>query len=160
WGGDAHRRLARPPTGSPVGARVRAPGECGRSHPRGAEPREDAAVTDPTARDARVDNAGGEERGDEARHPEVTVKRVGLGILRAGAVGAILVVSIGRLAGFANLTETLERGDPAWLTVCAVGQIIVFSGYAGALRRAVAFEGGPQISTGLSLRVVLASFSL
>ena len=69
-------------------------------------------------------------------------------------------MTIGNKAGFANLTETLKGGDVGWLAICAIGQVVVFAGYAGALRRAIAFEGGPRIETGLSLRVVLASFAL
>jgi uncharacterized membrane protein YbhN (UPF0104 family) len=97
---------------------------------------------------------------EERREPQLTFVRVLLGLLVALVVGAVLIVAIGHLAGFANLTETLREGDPGWLAVCAVGQVVVFAGYAGALRRAIAFEGGPRIDTGLSLRVVLASFSI
>jgi uncharacterized membrane protein YbhN (UPF0104 family) len=76
------------------------------------------------------------------------------------AAGAVVVLSIGRLAGFAKLTDTLHDGDIGWLALCAVGQVVVFAGYTGAFRHAVAFEGGPAVSTALALRVVLASFGL
>ena len=97
---------------------------------------------------------------EEASEPQLTTARVLLGLLVALVVGTVLIVSIGNLAGFDELTETLREGDIGWLAICALGQIVVFAGFAGALRRAVAFEGGPRIETGLSLRVVLASFAL
>ena len=76
------------------------------------------------------------------------------------AVAAVVILSIGRLAGFAKLTDTLRDGEIGWLALCAVGQIVVFAGYTGAFRHAVAFESGPAIATSLALRVVLASFGL
>ena len=97
---------------------------------------------------------------EEPRELQLTPARVLLGLLVALVVGFVLVVGIGNLAGFGRLTETLRDGDVGWLAVCAFGQIVVFAGYAGALRRAIAFEGGPRVETGLSLRVVLASFAL
>jgi putative heme transporter len=97
---------------------------------------------------------------EEPREPQLTATRVLLGLLVALVIGFVLIFGIGRLAGFENLTETLREGDKWWLAICAVGQFVVFAGYAGALRRAIAFEGGPRIETGLSLRVVLASFAL
>jgi uncharacterized membrane protein YbhN (UPF0104 family) len=86
--------------------------------------------------------------------------RVALGLLVALVVAAVVITGIGRAAGFSKLTSTLEDADTRWLVVCALGQIVVFAGYTGAFRRAVAFEDGPRISTGVSLRVVLASFGL
>ncbi len=97
---------------------------------------------------------------DEPREPQLTLARILLGLLVALVVGVVVVVTIGNKAGFANLTETLKGGDIGWLAICAIGQVVVFAGYAGALRRAIAFEGGPRIETGLTLRVVLASFAL
>src|SRR5829696_3827794 len=46
-----------------------------------------------------------------------------------------------------------------WLAVCSVGQIVVFGGYALALREAVASEGGPLIPFGVAEQVVMASFA-
>jgi uncharacterized membrane protein YbhN (UPF0104 family) len=94
------------------------------------------------------------------RAPPVSAARILLGVLIAVVVGAAVVLTIGRVAGFSNLSETFEGGDWRWLAVCAIGQVVVFAGYAGALRRAIAFEGGPRIGSGLSLRLVLATFSL
>ena len=91
---------------------------------------------------------------------QVRPVRVVLGLLGALAVGVVIVVSIGRVAGFSNLSDTLDGANAGWLVVCAIGQVLVFVGFAGALRRAIAFEGGPRIGPGLSMRVVLASFSL
>jgi uncharacterized membrane protein YbhN (UPF0104 family) len=97
---------------------------------------------------------------DRLRAPTVRPLRVVLGLLGALAVGVVIVVTIGRVAGFSNLSDTLDGANAGWLVVCAIGQVVVFAGFAGALRRAIAFEGGPRIGLGLSMRVVLASFSL
>ncbi|HJU49037.1 MAG TPA: lysylphosphatidylglycerol synthase transmembrane domain-containing protein [Gaiellaceae bacterium] len=96
----------------------------------------------------------------ERQAPHLDWRRVTLGGLLALAVGAAVVFVIGRAAGFAELEETIREGDLAWLTVCAIGQSVVFAGYAGVYRYAAAFEGGPAISAGLSLRVTMASFGL
>lgn len=100
-------------------------------------------------------------RGGE-RHHEVPLswRRIALGTVLAVVVGGGVVLLIGRVAGFSKLSETLGEADARWLVVCALGQVVVFAGYAGAYRAAVAFEGGPRIGLGLSLRVVLAGFGL
>jgi uncharacterized membrane protein YbhN (UPF0104 family) len=97
---------------------------------------------------------------DEPGEPQLRPLRALLGLLLALLVAAIVIVGIGRAAGFSKLTATLRDADEQWLLVCAVGQVVVFAGYTGAFRRAVAFEGGPRIRTSLALRVVLASFGL
>jgi uncharacterized membrane protein YbhN (UPF0104 family) len=94
------------------------------------------------------------------RTPQIDWRRVALGGLLALLVGAGVVLLIGRAAGFARLSETLRAGQLGWLAICAIGQVVVFAGYAGAYRRAAAFEDGPSISTGLTLRVTMASFGL
>jgi uncharacterized membrane protein YbhN (UPF0104 family) len=92
--------------------------------------------------------------------PRVSWRRIALGGALAVLVAAGVVLVIGRAAGFGELEDTLRAGNPVWLLVCAAGQVAVFAGYAGVYRDAVAFEGGPRIGRGLSLRVVLASFGL
>ena len=64
--------------------------------------------------------------------------QVGLAVGVAVAVTAVLVVSIGRLAGFTKLGDTLSAATWGWLGLCAVGQVGVFVGYAGAFRSSVA----------------------
>jgi putative heme transporter len=118
-------------------------------------------MTEP--RDVDVTAQPSSRPGEAATEPiesQIRPVRVALGVVIAIVVGVVLVGAIGRVAGFSKLTETLSDADERWLMVCAVGQVIVFAGYTGAFRRAVAFEGGPQVSTSLSLRVVLASFGL
>ena len=96
---------------------------------------------DPT----RDGDGDGDDEGDgDGRRLDVTAKQVLIGIALALVVLTLIVVFIGRLAGFSHLATTLHEGDEAWLAVCAGGQIIVFIGYAGAFRLAVRFEGGPQ----------------
>lgn len=92
--------------------------------------------------------------------PTVTPLRIVGGVAAALLVGVLVVVSIGRLAGFAELADTLEGATWQWLALCAVGELGVFAGYAGVFAAAVAFEAGPAIGAGRALRVVLASFAL
>ena len=106
-------------------------------------------------------------------------------ILAAGVaviVTAVLVLSIGRLAGFTKLGDTLSGAAWGWLGLCAVGQVGVFVGYAGAFRASVAGGGdllaapagdgdgetgtatasprGPAVGVWYSLKVALAGFGL
>lgn len=97
--------------------------------------------------------------GDGGGHA-VSPGRIVLGLAAAVAVGALVVLALGRLAGFGDLGDTFDGARWQWLAVCAVGQTIVFTGYAGTLRRAVAFEGGPSIAPRTSLRIVFASFAM
>ena len=107
----------------------------------------------------------------------------------AAIVTAVLVLSIGRLAGFTKLGDTLNGASWGWLGLCAVGQIGVFVGYAGAFRASVAGGGdlltepagsgpggtgpgdtetstgtaspqGPAVGVWYSLKVALAGFGL
>ncbi len=92
--------------------------------------------------------------------PQIDGRRMALSILVALAVGFIVVLTLGRVAGFADLTDTLEGAEWEWLVLCAVGQLAVFAGYAGVFRSAVAFPHGPALAPGESVRVVIASFGL
>ena len=67
--------------------------------------------------------------------------RVILAVGVAAVVTTVLVVSIGRLAGFTKLGDTLGGATWGWLGLCALGQIGVFVGYAGAFRASVAGSG-------------------
>jgi uncharacterized membrane protein YbhN (UPF0104 family) len=73
-------------------------------------------------------------------------------------VGAGVVGLIGRAAGFDALGDALSASEPAWLAVCAAGQVVVFAGIGLSFRAAVAFEGGPVIGRRLALRVMLTAF--
>jgi uncharacterized membrane protein YbhN (UPF0104 family) len=94
------------------------------------------------------------------REPSVEWRRVLVGVVAAVLVASGVVALIGNAAGFADLRETFTRGEPEWLVVCLLGQLLVFGAYARVYRAAVAFEGGPRVSTSLALRVVLGSFAL
>lgn len=82
-----------------------------------------------------------------------------VGVGAAVAVGVVLVAGVGRLAGYADVRAAVRGASWGWLAFCAVGQVLVFAGYAGSMRRAVASEGGPRLPVGLSLRLVLAGFA-
>jgi hypothetical protein len=91
--------------------------------------------------------------------PSLCVRHVAIGMLVA-VLGVVLVVTaVGRLAGFGDVRDTLSGADPVWLVGCAVGQVLVFTGYAGVLRRAIAVDEGPQVDVGFSVRLALASFA-
>jgi uncharacterized membrane protein YbhN (UPF0104 family) len=94
------------------------------------------------------------------REPRLRWQTVALGTVLALLVASGVVALIGHAAGFGDVRATLEAGEPAWLVVCVLGQLLVFGAYARVYRAAVAFEGGPTVSTSLALRVVLGSFAL
>ena len=100
--------------------------------------------------------------------------QVALAVGGAVIVTTVLVVAIGRLAGFTELGDTLSGATWGWLGLCAVGQVGVFVGYAGAFRSSVAGSGdlfgepgdkepaerGPRVGFWYSLKVALAGFGL
>ncbi len=92
--------------------------------------------------------------------PRIEPRQIAFGAVTAFVVGAVVIVSIGRLAGFTKLTRTFDEAEPQWLLLSVVGQLFVFAGYAGAFRTAVAFEDGPEVPSRHSLRVVMASFAM
>ncbi len=96
--------------------------------------------------------------------------QVALAVGGAVIVTTVLVAAIGRLAGFTELGDTLSGATWGWLGLCAVGQIGVFVGYAGAFRSSVADSpssrhdrgsgAGEQPGVWYSLKVALAGFGL
>ena len=97
--------------------------------------------------------------------PRQVILTVGVAVI----VTTVLVVSIGRLTGFTKLSDTLNGAVWGWLGLCAVGQIGVFVGYAGAFRMSVAASddlcaepgsGPPPVRFWYSLKVALAGFGL
>jgi uncharacterized membrane protein YbhN (UPF0104 family) len=95
-----------------------------------------------------------------AEGPRIALRQLAFGAVTAVLVGAVLIISIGRLAGFTELTETFDEAEMRWLGLSVIGQMLVFAGYAGAFRRAVAFEDGPEIPSRHALRVIMASFAM
>ena len=69
--------------------------------------------------------------------PAQVILTVGVAVV----VTTVLVLSIGRLAGFTKLGDRLSGATWGWLGLCALGQIGVFIGYAGAFRTSVAGSG-------------------
>ena len=116
--------------------------------------------------------------------PAQVILTVGVAVV----VTTVLVLSIGRLAGFTKLGDRLSGATWGWLGLCALGQIGVFIGYAGAFRTSVAGSGdlfgepgdislsgtgsytavggdlanrrGPRVGVWYSLKVALAGFGL
>ena len=94
--------------------------------------------------------------------------QIALAIGGAVIVTTVLVVSIGRLAGFTKLGDTLSGATWGWLGLCALGQIGVFVGYAGAFRASLAESvsaqntdlENSQVGVWYSLKVALGGFGL
>jgi uncharacterized membrane protein YbhN (UPF0104 family) len=82
-----------------------------------------------------------------------------IGAVIALAVAAGLIVAAGGAVGFGDLRDVLRDGNFGWLAVCVVAQVVVFSGYAMAMREAIAADDGPRLSDPLVLRLTLASFA-
>jgi uncharacterized membrane protein YbhN (UPF0104 family) len=97
---------------------------------------------------------------DQGAHrlPGVRGRHVVLGVLAAVAVGCALVLGIGRAAGYAHLRQALSNTSPRWLVLCAAGQVLVFTGYAGALRSTLS-DDGVALAAGPALRLTFASFA-
>jgi putative heme transporter len=90
----------------------------------------------------------------------VSVGRLAGGLLAALVATVVVVSAIGRIAGFSEVRATLEGAEPSWLVLCAVGQIAVFAGYAGAIRRTLeSGADGMSIGVGDSFRLALAGFA-
>jgi len=98
--------------------------------------------------------------GRDIVEPRLTAGRMLTGILIALGIVAVLIVFVGRAAGVGDVRATLRDAKWSWLAICAAGQVASFAGYAGVFRRAVAFEDGPELPVGLSVRVVLSGFAV
>jgi uncharacterized membrane protein YbhN (UPF0104 family) len=90
---------------------------------------------------------------------EFGARHLVIGLTGALVAGVLVIFGIGRVAGYEDMSGVLDGAQYQWLVVCAVGQIVVFTGYAGAMREAISSENGPMIPVSLSLRLVLASFA-
>ena len=78
-----------------------------------------------------------------------------------GAVSLLVLVAVvllvGRAVGFARLADELRGAEPEWLALALVAESLSFVGYGVALREVARFEGGPRLSLGQSMYIVLAS---
>ena len=139
---------------------------------------------DPPATDAMSPAATNRLETLRTLRPAQVILTVGVAVV----VTTVLVLSIGRLAGFTKLGDRLSGATWGWLGLCALGQIGVFIGYAGAFRTSVAGSGdlfgepggigssgtgsytavggdlanrrGPRVGVWYSLKVALAGFGL
>ena len=148
--------------------------------PRGSAP----VPQDPLATEPMSPAATNRLEALRTLRPAQVILTVGVAV----AVTTVLVLSIGRLAGFTKLGDRLSGATWGWLGLCALGQIGVFIGYAGAFRTSVAGSGdlfgepgdisssgtgsytavggdlanrrGPRVGVWYSLKVALAGFGL
>ena len=85
------------------------------------------------------------------------VWKVALGLL----VAALLVLGVGlliaRAAGFAEVRDAIEKADSTWFLACLAAQVVALAGYAGVVREAFRWDGGPEVGLGLSGHVMFAS---
>ena len=101
--------------------------------PRGSAP----VPQDPPANETMSLAAANRLEALRTLRPAQVILTVGVAVV----VTAVLVLSIGRLAGFTKLGDRLSGATWGWLGLCALGQIGVFVGYAGAFRTSVAAAG-------------------
>ena len=148
--------------------------------PRGSAP----VPQDPLATEPMSPAATNRLEALRTLRPAQVILTVGVAVV----VTTVLVLSIGRLAGFTKLGDRLSGATWGWLGLCALGQIGVFIGYAGAFRTSVAGSGdlfgepgdisssgtgsytavggdlanrrGPRVGVWYSLKVALAGFGL
>ena len=148
--------------------------------PRGSAP----VPQDPPATEPMSPAATNRLEALRTLRPAQVILTVGVAVV----VTTVLVLSIGRLAGFTKLGDRLSGATWGWLGLCALGQIGVFIGYAGAFRTSVAGSGdlfgepgdisssgtgsytavggdlanrrGPRVGVWYSLKVALAGFGL
>ena len=139
---------------------------------------------DPPATEAMSPAATNRLEALRTLRPAQVILTVGVAVV----VTTVLVLAIGRLAGFTKLGDRLSGATWGWLGLCALGQIGVFIGYAGAFRTSVAGSGdlfgepgdigsggtdsytavggdltnrrGPRVGVWYSLKVALAGFGL
>ena len=76
-------------------------------------------------------------------------------------VAALLVLGVGlliaRAAGFAEVRDAISRADSRWFLICFAAQVVALAGYAGLVREAFRWDGGPEAGPGLSAHVMFAS---
>ena len=88
-----------------------------------------------------------ESRG-EREERNLSLRHMVIGVLAAAVAAVAMVAVIGRVAGFAEVRDSLADARFQWLIVCLLGQLLVFAGYAGAFRWTVRADGGPTSHCG------------
>ncbi|MDQ6811379.1 MAG: hypothetical protein M3Z95_05730, partial [Actinomycetota bacterium] len=78
-------------------------------------------------------------------------------------VGSVLatvavVAIIGQAAHFSELSARLRRASPGWLVVCAVGELLAFTGYIVSYQAVAQVSDGPRLPASVAVRVVGLSF--
>ena len=108
-----------------------------------------------------VESAGGASRLTVSEEgPTVPITRTGLLLASVLIVVALVGVYflIPKLAGLKQTWGQLRRGDPLWLAVAAVLELLSIAGYA-TLFRAVFGRGVPRIDWRVSLQIPLAGIA-
>ena len=76
-------------------------------------------------------------------------------------VAVRLVLGVGlliaRAAGFAEVRDAISQADSRWFLICFAAQVVALAGYAGLVREAFRWDGGPEAGPGLSAHVMFAS---
>ncbi len=74
-------------------------------------------------------------------------------------VGTVVVVLlIGQAAHFATLLKRLQASEPAWLALCALGEVLAYTGYIASYQAMAGLDGGPRLSLPTVVRVVGLAF--
>jgi uncharacterized membrane protein YbhN (UPF0104 family) len=76
----------------------------------------------------------------------------------AAAVVAALILVVGQGVHNLQLIPRLRHASPAWLWVCAAGEIVAYAGIVGSYRAFAASSDGPRLPVRLAIRVVGLSF--
>jgi uncharacterized protein (TIRG00374 family) len=90
-------------------------------------------------------------RGGQRRRALVTVA---LALVLATAAALL----IGKFASYTQLSASLRKADPWWLTLCVVGEVVAYAGYIAAYRDVARVGGGPELSVRVTTEIVALGF--
>lgn len=82
-------------------------------------------------------------------------------VLVAAAATVGVTFALGSSAGWPHVLHILYRPHSwAWLTVCAVGEIVAYAGYVLTLRDIARVDDGPELDLVVSTKVVVGGFGV
>ena len=80
-------------------------------------------------------------------------------LLVGSLIATVAVIAIiGQAAHFAELSKRLRGASVPWLAVCAIGQLLAFTGYIVSYQAVAQVSGGPRLPAAVAVRVVGLSF--